>query len=335
MDPVYQAAGSYKGRIYSITDGNAGIYNVMYYNINLLNEIDMTKSPAEIFNDGDWTYSEFVSYAIDAQSRLNALDTENQYWAVAGSSPFYWVGMANAGGVRLIDVSAMQLNFLDPISITAADALRSIKAANAMDPARQVDQNVTSWMDGRALFSSGDLWFVRTSNRWPDNLWGEGDATKYGYVPFPRPDGTDKADQEIGLGGTATWVMPIGRDYSGYTSDLSAENVYRAILDTFLKTAEYQTSDPDYNEEAILRANAERYADSEASVQAFMFMTNQIKVNGFYDPISTQDNPVVRTDYSTFVTNVNNYIMGSVDTFAEAVSPLLPALQEALTKAYS
>lgn len=335
MDAVYQSAGTYKGNLYSITDGESGIYNVMYYNINLLDQLGMDKTPAEMFNDGEWTFSGFQTYAIEAQTKLNGLGGGLTRWAVAGSSPFYWVGMANAGGVKLADVASMTLNIKHPISIAAADTLKAIRLAGAMDPARLVDQNVTSWMDGRALFSSGDLWFVNTSNRWPENLWGEGDATKYGYVPFPRPDGTLKADQQIGLGGTATFVMPIGRDYTGFGSDCTAENIYRAMIETFQKTREYRLADPDYDAEAALRTYAERYTESEDSVVAFMYIASRTKTIGFYEPLSTQQNPIVAMDYSTFVTSVNNFVMGTIATFAEAVDPLIPILQENMTKAFS
>ena len=335
MDAVYQGAGTYKGKLYSITDGESGIYNVMYYNINLLDQLGMEKTPAEMFNDGDWTYSAFQAYAIEAQAKLNGLGGDVVRWAVAGNSPYYWAGMSNAGGVKLADVSAMTLNIKHPIAIAAADTLKAIKAAGAMDPLKQVDQGVASWMDGRALFSSGDLWFVNTSNRWPENLWGEGDATKYGYVPFPRPDGTEKADQKIGLGGTATFVMPIGRDYSGFGAECTAENIYRALVDAFHKTREYRLADPDYDADAALRTYAERYAEAEDSVIAFMFMASRTSTYGFYDPLSIPDNPIVNTGFSTFSTAINNYVMGTIETFAEAVDPLLPILQENMTKAFS
>lgn len=336
MDEVYRQSGTYKGSIYSITDGSSGIYNVMYYNVNLLERLGMEKTPAEMFNDGDWTYSAFKDYAIEAQTKLNALDDGKTYYAVAGNSPYYWAGMSNAGGVKLADVSALKINVKDPIAIQAADTLKAIFDAKAMDPAKQVDAGVTSWMDNRALFASGDLWFVNTSNRWPEDLWGEGDATRYGYVPFPRPDGTAKEDQKIGLGGTATFVMPMYRDYSGYTADLNAENVYYAIFMSFVKTEEFQKNDPSYNEDVLRRANAQKYTATEDSVEAFIYISKNIKTAGFYDPMSIPDNPIVNTGYSTFSTNVNKYIMGvDFNTFAEAVDTLIPTLQEALTKAFT
>lgn len=333
MDPVYRISGSYDRRLYSITAGESGIYNVMYYNINLLEELGMDKTPAELFLAGEWTYSKFKDYAIAAQAKLK--EKGDDYWAVSGNSPYYWVGMANAGGVKLADVTSLELDLKNPISIAAADTLKAIKKAGAMDPAKEIDGGVTSWNNSRALFSSGDLWFVNTSNRWKEDLWGAGDLTKYGYVPFPRPDGTELSSQKIGLGGTATWVMPIGRSYAGYGDECTAENIYRAIADLFIKTQEFLLSDPNYNEEVFRRQFAEKYTESEDSIQAFIWISSNIKNIGFYDPLSTADNPIVNTGYGDFSNAVNAYIFSEKETFAEAVDEFLPVLKENLVKAYT
>lgn len=336
LDEVYKQSGSYKNKIYTITAGTSGIYNVMYYNIGLLESLGMEKTPAQLFNEGEWTYTKFKEYAIEAQAKLNSIAATKgvEYYAVAGNSAYYWAGMTNAGGVKIADVSTFQMNVKDPIANAAATTLKEIKANGAMDPARQVDAGVTSWMDGRALFCSGDLWFVRTSNRWKENLWG--DNTKYGYVPFPRPDEMAKEDQKIGLGGTATWVMPVGRDYSGYTKDVTAENIYWAMVTTFLKTEEFYTSSPNYDKDVLLKTNAERYTDSPDSVDAFVWMSKNVETNGFYDPMSIPDNPICNLGSShAFANAINDYVMGKIATYADAVDPHIATLQEALYKAFS
>jgi hypothetical protein len=309
----------------------------MYYNIGLFEKLGMEKSPAQIFNEGDWTFTKFKEFALQAQAQLNAFSTdEKPYFAVAGNSPYYWTGMSNAGGVKLANVNTLKMDLKNQVAIDAADTLKAIKAGGAMDPARSVDEKVMSWMDGRALFNSGDLWFINTANRWKENQWGEGEATRYGYVPFPRPDGISKDEQSIGLGGTATWVMPVGRDYSGYTAELTAENIYRAIVDTFIKTEEFQKADPNYNEEALIEASAQRYAESPESVQAFIYMSTRTKTVGFFDPLSVPDNPVANTGSGEGLSKaINDYIMSTVDTYAGAVDPLIPLLEEKLAKAFS
>jgi uncharacterized repeat protein (TIGR02543 family) len=320
MDAIHQSSGTYKNSIYSITDSKPGIYNAMFYNIDLLEKLGLDKTPAQIFNEGDWTYSKFRDYAIEAQTKLNVLSTtENPYYAVAGWPTYYWVGMSNAGGVKLFDVNTMQMNIKNEVSIEAADTLRTIKKANAMDPNSQIDEKVISWNSGRALFNTGDLWFVNTDGRWPENLWGEGDLTRYGYVPFPRRDGTAKENQSIGLNGTDTWVMPVGRDYDGYGPVCNTETIYRAIVDTFLKTEEFLKSNPDYDENKILKATAQRYTESNDSVEALIYMSKKIKTNGFFDPLSTPYNQILDTGYGIYSSAINAYIMGNRETFPDVI----------------
>lgn len=343
MDEVYKLSGTYDKRLYSITGGTSSIYGVLYYNKNLLDRLDLEKTPAQLFNDGEWTYSKFKEYLIEVQTALDGINDGKEYIAITGNATYLWVGMAQAGGVRLADTVEYKLNLKHEISIQAAQTLKEIYEAGAFDDEMSVDASMTLWMDGTAVFALGDLWFVNTSNRWPENLWGEGELTKYDYVPYPRPDGTTKEQQEIGLGGTATFVMPIGKDYSGYTENVTPENIYRAMIDTFIKTKEFRENDPEYDQETYLRSLASSKCESEDSIQAFMYMTRRIFNGeiGFYDPLSTPDNPITNTgdrsstNGGTLAYRFNSYVKGDITTFAEAVDPLIPTLQETLRKAYS
>ncbi|MFA6628069.1 MAG: InlB B-repeat-containing protein, partial [Bacilli bacterium] len=248
MDDIYVQSGTFDGKLYSITGKKREIHNVMYYNIGLLSKLGLEKTPAQLFNEGDWTYSTFQNYAIMAQTALNQLPNAQtrQYYAVAGCSPYYWIGMTHAGGVKIADVSTLTFQPYTSTSLAAAATLRSIHSAGAMDPLKQVDAGVISWNEGRALFTTGDVWFVNEANHWRSDLWtpGNPDATRYGYVPFPRPDGTTKDEQRIGIPGCDTWVMARGRDYSGYGPECTTENIYQAMAKTIQLTKEYYIGAP-------------------------------------------------------------------------------------------
>jgi hypothetical protein len=128
----------------------------------------MGKPPAKMFNEGNWTYTAFKDYAIAAQNALNALPEASsirQFYALAGCSPYYWVGMTNAGGEKIADVCVMTFQPLTDTVLKAASILRTIKSENAMDPQKQVDLGVVFWNEGSALFTTGDLWFVNANNR--------------------------------------------------------------------------------------------------------------------------------------------------------------------------
>ena len=144
----------------------------------------------------------------------------------------------------------------------------------------------------------------------------------------------------IQLGGTAGWVMPIGRDYTGYGEECTAENIYRAVITLIQKTKEIYESNPDYDEATALRNVAAKYCATEASQNAYIKVTQMIK-NGqsFYDPLSNNDNPIgsLYSSGETLRGAVDKYASAEpqVSSWAEAIASLVPTLEEAMKKAFS
>jgi len=331
MDPTYKQSGTYKGGLYSMTEGTAGIYNVLYYNIGFVNRLGIPE-PAEIFNDGDWTYTRFKEYILDAQGRLG----DNQY-VLTGNPSYYWIGMLNAGGVAGAEPSTLKLNIDHPYAVQAAELLREVFDEGAFDPNFMVEQYMTAWNEQRAIFAAGDLWFINNATRWPENLWGTPESTQYGYVPWPRPDDISKEQQGVAAGGTATYAMPIGREsfYAQYGPECTSENVYRAFITTFFKTDEFYKEMNEQDEDALKRAFAERWTESEESQKALMYMADRFKVTGFFDPMSLPTNAIQNMWSGSFAVAMRQYVQGDIATYQEVVAENKTALQDALTKAYS
>ena len=352
MDPSFITSGSYQGNLYAIGNADNNIYSVMYYNIGLLEElqkVDPTlKEPAEIFNEGNWTYKSFEDYCYQVQDAMakafgsegTANASDQAYFAVSGWDSYWWVGLATNDGEPLADTQTMSINIDTPHKKDAADVVKRIYNSGVADPKQSVDQSVASWNDGKSLFNTGDLWFVGTDNRWAKDLWGE--DTRYGYVPWPRANDVKFDDIKVAMGGTATWVMPIGRDYSQYGEDCNPENIYWAVAEMLQRTEKYYKEDPSYDEDMALRAVAAKYAHSEASQEAYIHMQNLIKDGkGYFDPLVVSDNSVGSlytnsTQRLTIKGAVTQYCATkAVNDWQEAIVNLLPVLQESLRKAYS
>ena len=352
MDPSFIQAGSYKNKLYTISEKINNISSVMYYNIGLferLQRVDPTlKEPAEIFNEGNWTHSAFQVYCLKVQNAMakaygaegTAGAAEQRYYAVSGWDAYWWAGLASNDGEPIADTINGKINLDTPHKVQAAEVVKYLYDNSYADPRQNVDQSVASWNDGRALFNTGDLWFVGSVNRWSNNLWGE--DTRYGYVPWPRANDVKFDDIKIAMGGTATWVMPIGRDYSQYGEDCNAENIYWAVAEMLQRTEKYYKEDPSYDKEIAMAAIAAKYAHSEASQQAYIYIHNLIK-NGkrYFDPLVVSDNSVgsLYTNSTTRLTikgAVTQYCATkAVGDWQEAIVNLLPVLQESLRKAYS
>lgn len=352
MDASFKTCATYKSKLYMFLDGANSIYNVMYYNIGLfkkLHEVDDTlKEPAEIYNEGNWTYTQFVNYCKKVQDAMAILygvggtaNAEGQeYYAVSGWDSYWFVGLAGTDGVPLADVSTSNINFGTDHKMQAAEAVKQIYTSGVADPKQSVDQAVTSWNEGKSFFNTGDLWFVGDADRWKKDLWGAGE-TEYGYCPWPRPDDLSVDGFKIPLGSGAGWVMPIGRDYNGYGDECTPENIYRAICVLYQVAKQKYEGSPTYDKAVALNTTAEKYAHSAASQQAYKHVVTLIENGrGYYDPLSNNDNPIgslytPSAQRLTIKGAVTAYTTtGTVDSWAEAIADVVPILQEALIKAF-
>lgn len=353
MAPAYYTSGSFGGSLYSLSNADINIDNVMYYNIGLYEELakeDPTlEEPAKIFMDGNWTFDKFESYCKQVQDAMakafgdaGVANSENQeYFAVSGWDSYWWVGLATNDGEPIADTTSMTINLTTPHKTAAAEVVKNLYSKGYAAKSQGVDQGVTQWNDGKALFNTGSLWFVNADNRWSSSLWGAGE-TRYGYIPWPRANDVKFDDIKVAVGGIATWVMPIGRDYSQYGDDCTPENIYWAVAEMLQRSEKYYVESPTYNKEEALRSVAGKYAHSEASVEAYIHIQNIIEAGmSYYDPMVGSENPVGSlynnsASRTTVKGAVTQYCTGNtISTWAEAIAPLLPVLQEALTKAYN
>lgn len=341
MNTLNKTAGSYKNKLYSINTGEPAIYNMLGYNYDLwklINEYDNTiEEPAKMFNDGDWTYSTFVEYSKKVQQALDSMypakeDGTKEYYAVSGWPTYYWVGMVDRNGVGVADVTSLQVHLTGADETAAGEAIQAIYAAGAFDPTFNVDGAVASFNGGKSLFNTGDLWFIGTNqDRWPAEI-------NYGFVPFPAPDGSDPNKYSVGLTAEACWVMAEGRQkhYAAHGEECTAENIYHAIMQYWLRAKNnYQGSDT-YDPEAQIRATASaKFGASQESMKAFITISNNLNQYAFYDPMTSSSNTVCTTYASELDTNIRNFVNGSgAATWNEAIGNLQTQLDKAIVDAF-
>ena len=247
--------------------------------------------------------------------------------------------MVDRNGEGVADVAKKQVHILNEDCTNAANALKEIFDYGAFDEKFSVDQGVVSWTNGKSMFNTGDLWFIGANQgRWDSNMWGEGDATRYGYVPFPAPDGMEKNDSiYTGITSEACWVMAAGREnyYKGYGDECTSENIYYAIATYWLRAKQnYRTSDS-YDEELAFTNAASAKFGTEASIKAFVKVSMNLKTDAFYDPMTSNSNTVCYTSGSEFDINLRKFVLGTgAATWAEAVGALQDTLNESITKAF-
>ena len=344
MSTIAKTAGTYQGKLYSISWLEEEIYNILGYNVGLWEKINAydpsIKEPAQMFLDEEWNFSNFVAYCKKCQDALNSLyGADAGYHVLSGWPTYYFVGMVDRNGEGVADVAKKRVHIVNEDATNAANALREICEYGAFDTAFSVDGGVVSWTNGLSLFNTGDLWFIAANQtRWDADMWGDGDATRYGYVPFPAPDGLEKNDSMyIGVTAEACWVMAAGREnyYKGYGDECNAENIYYAITTYWQRTANIYKNSDTYDRELAYTNTASAKFGSQASIDAFVKVSMNLKTDAFYDPMASNSNTVCATYASDFDVAVRNFVKGSgAATWIEAVGAMEDTLNDSITRAF-
>ncbi len=278
--------GKYRCVSVGLNSSRTYVIKGLFYNYGKLKSLGL-ESPAKLFNEGKWTYETFLDYCFKAQALL----PENNY-VMSGGTSIVWAGMVNAAGIKLADKSSMDLNITHKYSLEAIEVLQELVASGcwSIDEIGFDEKNLP-FNEQRAIFSPGEYWFVKASNRYPKDLWGEG--TEYGYVPFPYPSTVKKEDTKVNFVGESVIMMVDG---VLYPTGINAEYVYRAVQDMYLRTCDGQNADPLYDSEKVKEETLKSKIDDPESVTATMYYT---AARTIFDPMFDES---FQTEYSGSLT---------------------------------
>lgn len=272
MENAQKEAGTIQGKIYIASTGtnkaNSSVDLGLFYNYDKVVELGV-KDPAEMFNDGEWTYTNFEAWVKEVQAKLNA---ENGEYALGGHSLYYWTGLTAAAGVKITDASLAEINVDSVQSKQAMEMMYGLVSSGCVNPSADwaEGQGDNGFQDQRNVMTTGSMWFTTATNRWKD-MWGEGN-TNIAYVPFPYPDAIAKEDTRITVNGLTVYMYAKGRD-SAYTPGINAEHVYYVVNKMFLDTILKQNQDPTFDAETELRNALGGKIANEESIKAAMFYT--------------------------------------------------------------
>ena len=270
---------TYQGKIYGVAQelGVAEVYltDGLVYNYGLLKELGL-ESPAKLFNEGKWSYSDFKEYCLQANVALKAKSEE--YTVLCGRPALYYLGMVNASGMALCDVNTISTNFSSDIARSSLQTLSDIYKEIGWGTCAWDNSN-DSFNKGNTLFQSAYWWFINNSGRFTEDLWGAGN-TEYGYVPYPWADSLTKAD--------TTCVHTPGSTYCiaarEYPSGISAEDIYKVWYYANQQTDLNITNDINYSADEALYTLCENKVSDPESITAVQYFTNEKVI---FDPTYT------------------------------------------------
>ncbi len=311
MEPAIKQCATYKGELYAISTGLSAskiyIDQGLFYNYGLIEKYKL-ESPAKMFNEGRWSYDDFLQWCLAAQAVL-----DDKMWVLSGAPELYWSNMVQASGVKIADVGTLELNMLHTYSLDAVDILRQLVLGGTFDTnGIGYDEGVESFQNGKAIFQSASYWFVRASNRFPSDMWGE--DTRFGYVPYPYHPSVGKERSRVNASGDSVLMMAGARDFN-HPAGVKYEDIYRALQDMYLNTIKLQEQDPTYDSDKIKETAASSKLDDPESVQAVIFYTGD---KTLFDPIYAG----IETDYSSELTKALRNAVVKGEDFTSGINAI-------------
>ena len=298
MPTVLKEASTYKGKIYAASTGISSTSTYvelgLFYNMAWVEKLGV-KDPASMFNEGEWNYTGFKTWAQEVQGKLNA---ENGEYALGGHPFYYWNGMTNATGIKIYDSVQLIINYDSQRSKDASNMIYQLVQAGVVDPEVSWAESDGGFIGGTTVMSTGYLWFVKNQSRWSDTMFG--DDTRYGYVPFPYPDDLNKEDVRISQSEIYLLMYNAGRNHA-YPSGVTLAGIYNAMNELYLRTIKEQENDSEFSAESIVYEELSRKIDNPESIKAIRFFTSD-KV--FYDPVSSYfypNNPFVEPSINVLI----------------------------------
>lgn len=167
------------GKTWGISRGIGG--EGLYYNKKMIEELGMEKTPAEMFDEGHWSYDDCYNYLLDLKSRMG--DDEYPLFV----SPYYWMLFASAANGEIILDPSGNLNYCtDPMLETLEFYQKLVQSGlNAVPAVTNEDGTVSynNWGYAGDTFDKGETVAIAHRASWQAaSVVG---TVELGFVPYP------------------------------------------------------------------------------------------------------------------------------------------------------
>lgn len=326
MDSVLKLTGTVENKLYIVSTGTSPVSSAvdlgLFYDYNKLISLGV-KDPAEMFNNGEWNYTNFVEWVNKLQSKLGYGE-----YALGGHSLYYWIGLTNAAGIKITDPYQYEVNVDTNQSKIAMEMMNELVNNGAVNP-------VADWAEGggndgfqnqKVVMTTGHLGFITNEKRWKD-MWGAGE-TNIGYVPFPYPDVLSKDCTRISQSSIDSILMYVKGREGNYAFGVTAEYVYKAVNEVFLTTNKKIEQDPTFDAQGELRSYFRQFFENESSVEAAMYF-NDSKI--FYDATLSVYSSIASSPFN----NVTKQIMYNGADYENTVDSVYDDFRDAVMNKFN
>lgn len=175
----YRDISTFQDKVYGIAEGNLTVDVGLYFNANLVKNLGVA-NPAQLFLDGQWTWTRFEAWATQVQTLLNAQGEGSS--ALGGQLSAYAESMIPLNGGSLINATTKRVAFAQNPALQTYDFLHTLYTKGLFEATPTYDAGSAEWMAGKVAMHPGSLWFVTADNRWG------GLPFELGFVPYPKAD---------------------------------------------------------------------------------------------------------------------------------------------------
>lgn len=295
--------GMYNGRIYTFTENEPTVDKGLFFNLDLLRSLGL-ENPAELFNQNEWTWSNFEAWATSAKTALESLGKE--YKVLGGNRALYAESIIPLNGSSLINYRNERVEFHYAIAGETYSFLHELHKKGLFENSGRYDAGSPLWLSGKVLIHPGELSFLDATNRWKHISFD------LGYVPYPSSDN---------YFGTYQSAISNKDVYAVSTS----QNAYKQEL-AFKVWNEIQTWKTKEDQINDLSTFLQNRMNDEASVSAYLSIYNQITI----DPINSLG--ILKTSNYSWYTAANLAIING--NWRDQMDIIRPSYEDAVETYY-
>ncbi|OLA07776.1 MAG: hypothetical protein BHW12_05775 [Coprobacillus sp. 28_7] len=197
------------------------------------------EDPAKMFNEGNWTYSNFAKWVNDTQEKLD----EDEF-VLQASGYVYFGGMSTAAGIKISNANDYSVNLMEYEQLEFTKMMKELIAngcVSSLDDISFYDKPGASFEKGKVLMTTGNLYQASIYSN----------IDNFGFVPFPYPDYMDKEDTKIILNDRFSYMYIRGKKYPAISSSIvmTYERVWQIMNELFITTKKNMDKDENFNYE--------------------------------------------------------------------------------------
>ena len=192
--------GMFNSQFYAFSANKPTVDVGLYFNIELVNNLGL-ENPAQLSNDGEWTWSKFEAWADAAKAALAG--EGDDYKVLGGVRAVYAENMIPLNGGSLINSRSGRVAFHQAPALETYAFLNRLNSKDMWEGSGAYDAGSPLWQAGKVLMHPGSFWFLNADNRW------KGLAFDLGFVPYPSSD-TYTGDYVSPIGGVAVYTLSSG-----------------------------------------------------------------------------------------------------------------------------